>query len=244
MSDRRFTSAFAGNQNSTGAVDAGTATKPRETRTAMVAVVTATLGLAAVCWVVAVWQMTGMDMGVSTDLGSFGSFAALWLAMMAAMMLPGAAPAVIKYVHAGRGVLAAPSFIGSYLVVWAIVGVAVYAVYRPHGSVVAAAVVIAAGVYELTPLKRYFRRRCSDNVRSGFEFGRCCVGSSLGLMLMLVALGVMNIAWMLALAVIVVAQKVLPAKAAVDVPIALAILGLGIFIVFAPASVPGLIPTM
>ena len=244
MSDRRFIAAFAGNQNSTGAVDAGTAAKPRQTTTVTTAVVTATLGLAAGCWVVAVWQMTGMDMGVATELGSFGSFAALWLAMMAAMMLPGAAPAVIKHVHAGRGVLTAPSFVGSYLVVWAIVGVAVYAVYRPHGSVVAAAVVIAAGVYELTPLKRYFRRRCRDNVRSGFEFGRCCVGSSLGLMLMLVALGVMNIAWMLAMAVIVVAQKMLPAKAAVDVPIALAILGLGVFIVIAPESVPGLIPTM
>lgn len=244
MSDRRSISAFAGNQNSAEAVDAGTAAKPRGTTTATAATVTATLGLAAVCWVVAVWQMTGMDMGVATELGSFGSFAALWLAMMAAMMLPGAAPAVIKYVHARRGVLAAPSFVGSYLVVWAILGVAVYAVYRPHGSAVAAAIVIAAGVYELTPLKRHFRRRCSDNVRSGFEFGRCCVGSSIGLMLMLVALGVMSIGWMLAIAVIVVAQKVLPLKAAIDMPIALAILGLGIFIVIAPASVPGLIPSM
>jgi len=242
MSDHRFASAFAGDQNSTEAISAGTAAKPRASTSATVAVVTATLGLAAVCWVVAVWQMTGMDMGIATELGSFGSFAALWLAMMAAMMLPGAAPAVIKHVHAGRGVLAAPSFVGSYLVVWATVGVAVYAVYRPHGSVLAAAVVIAAGVYELTPLKRHFRRRCSDNVRSGFDFGRCCVGSTIGLMLMLVALGVMNIAWMLATAVVVAAQKLLPAKAAIDVPIALAIVGLGIFIVIAPASVPGLIP--
>ena len=244
MRDHRFTSAYAGGQNSTDVVDAATAAKPRGSTAATAAVVTATLGLAAVCWLAAVWQMTGMDMGVATELGSFGSFTGLWLAMMAAMMLPGAAPAVIKHVHAARGVLAAPSFIGSYLVVWAIVGVAVYAVYRPHGSIVAAAIVIAAGVYELTPLKRHFRRRCGDNVRSGFEFGRCCVGSSIGLMLMLVALGVMNIAWMLAMAVVVVAQKLLPAKAAVDVPVALAIVGLGIFIVIAPASVPGLIPPM
>jgi predicted metal-binding membrane protein len=244
MRDHRFTSTFAGDQNSTEAVDAGTAAKPRGSAAATAPVVTATLGLAAASWVVAVRQMTGMDMGVATELGSFGSFAALWLAMMAAMMLPGAAPAVIKHVHAGRGVLAAPSFVGSYLAVWAIVGVAVYAVYRPHGSIAAAVVVIAAGVYELTPLKRHFRRRCGNNVRSGFEFGRCCVGSSIGLMLMLVALGVMNVAWMLATAVVVVAQKLLPAKAAVDVPIALAIVGLGIFIVIAPASLPGLIPPM
>jgi predicted metal-binding membrane protein len=104
--------------------------------------------------------------------------------------------------------------------------------------------VIAAGVYEFTPLKRHFRRRCNDGIRSGFEFGRCCVGSSIGLMLMLVALGVMNIVWMLAMAVVVAAQKLLPAKAAIDVPIALAIVGLGIFIVIAPASIPGLVPTM
>ncbi len=244
MPDHRFTSAFAWDRGSTEAIDAGTVAKQAGGTAATVAVVTATLGLAAACWVVAVRQMTGMDMGVATGLGSFGSFAALWLAMMAAMMLPGAAPAVIKHIHAGRGAVAAPSFVGSYLVVWAIVGVAVYAVYRPHGSVIAAVVVIAAGVYELTPLKRHFRRRCSDNVRSGFEYGRCCVGSSIGLMLMLVALGVMNIAWMLAMAVVVVAQKLLRTKAAIDVPIALAIVGLGVFIAIAPASVPGLIPPM
>jgi hypothetical protein len=45
-------------------------------------------------------------------------------------------------------------------------------------------------------------------------------------------------------AVLVVAQKLLPAKAAVDVPLALAILGFGIWIVLAPSSVPGLVPAM
>jgi len=63
-------------------------------------------------------------------------------------------------------------------------------------------------------------------------------------MLILLLLGVMSIAWMAAIAVVVVAQKLLPAKAAIDVPIALAIVGLGIFVVVAPTSVPGLIPTM
>ncbi len=244
MRDHRIVSAVAGDQNSTEAVEAGTVAKPRGSTAAAATVVAATLTLAAVCWVVSVRQMIGMDMGVATELGSFGSFAALWLAMMAAMMLPGAAPAVMRHIRAGRSALAAPSFLGSYLVVWAVVGVAVYAVYRPHGSVVAAAVVIAAGVYELTPIKRNFRHRCSDYLRSGFEFGRCCVGSSIGLMLMLVVLGVMNIAWMLAIAAVVVVQKLLPSKAAIDVPIALAIVGLGAFIAIAPASVPGLIPPM
>jgi predicted metal-binding membrane protein len=135
-------------------------------------------------------------------------------------------------------------FTGSYLAVWALVGAAVYALYRPHGPVAAGVVVIAAGVYEFTPLKRHFRRRCRDSVRSGFQFGLCCAGSSIGLMLMLVALGVMSITWMAVIAALVMAQKLLPAKAAVDVPLALAIAGFGIWIIITPWSVPGLTPPM
>ena len=63
-------------------------------------------------------------------------------------------------------------------------------------------------------------------------------------MAMLVALGVMSLTWTVVIAVLAVAQKLLPAKAAVDVPLALAIIGLGIWIVLAPSSVPGLAPPM
>ena len=63
-------------------------------------------------------------------------------------------------------------------------------------------------------------------------------------MLMLVALGVMSVTWMSVIAVLVLAQKLLPAKAAIDVPLALAIVGLGILIIVAPSSVPGLMPAM
>jgi predicted metal-binding membrane protein len=183
--------------------------------------------------------MNGTNMGVATPLGSFAFFMALWVAMMAAMMLPGASPAVLRRAHAS-GVRAVPLFVGSYLAVWTLVGVAVYALYRPHGSFAAGALVIAAGVYELTPLKQHFRRRCRESAGSGFEFGLCCVGSSIGLMLMLVALSVMSVTWMSVVAVLVLAQKLLPAKAAIDVPLALAIVGLGVLIVIAPSSVPGL----
>src|SRR5207237_2353350 len=76
---------------------ATTSTAMTSTRTAAAATaLTATLGLAAASWVVAVWQMNGMDMGVATPLGSFTFFVAMWVPMMAAMMLPGAAPAVLK----------------------------------------------------------------------------------------------------------------------------------------------------
>jgi len=213
-------------------------------RTAATAVaLAATLGIAAASWVVAARQMNGMDMGVATQLGSFTFFVALWVSMMAAMMLPGAAPAVLRRAHAG-GLRAVPLFVGSYLAVWTLVGVAVYELYQPHGSFAVGALVIAAGVYELTPLKQHFRRRCQENVRSGFEYGLCCVGSSIGLMLMLVALSVMSVTWMSVIAVLVLAQKLVPARAALDVPLALAIVALGILIVIAPSSVPGLTPTL
>jgi predicted metal-binding membrane protein len=213
----------------------------RATPAATAAGLTATVGLAAACWVVAVWQMHGMDMGTATRLGSFAFFIAVWVVMMAAMMLPGAAPAVLRRAHAG-GVRAVPLFIGSYLAVWALAGAAAYALYRPHGSAAAGAVTIAAGVYELTPLKRHFRRRCRDSFGSGFGFGLCCAGSTIGLMATLVALGVMSVTWMSVTAILVLAQKLLPPKAAVDVPLALAITGLGIWIILAPSSVPGLLP--
>jgi predicted metal-binding membrane protein len=257
MPERRFTSAFAVDRNPKEAFDAisnirGSGSSGIEGRTAAIrhrtdataAALTATLGLAAAAWVVAVMLMNGMDMGVATELGSLGFFAALWVSMMAAMMLPGAAPAVLRRAQACGGVHAVPLFVGSYLAVWTLVGVAVYVVYRPHGTAVAGALVIAAGVYELTPLKRRFRRRCRENVRSGFEFGLCCVGSSIGLMLMLVTLGVMSVTWMAVIAVLAFTQKVLPAKAAIDVPLAVAIVGLGILIIIAPSSIPGLMPPM
>jgi predicted metal-binding membrane protein len=104
--------------------------------------------------------------------------------------------------------------------------------------------VIAAGVYELTPVKRHFRLQCHKKARSGLVFGLDCVGSSIGLMAVLVVLGVMSITWMAVIAVVVAAQKALPAKATIDVALALAIVGLGIVVLATPSSVPGLIPTI
>jgi Predicted metal-binding integral membrane protein (DUF2182) len=77
--------------------------------------------------------MNGMDMGVATRLGSFASFVALWVPMMAAMMLPGATSAVLRRAHASGRVRAMLLFVGSYLAVWTLVGDAVYTLYRPHG---------------------------------------------------------------------------------------------------------------
>ena len=205
---------------------------------------TATLGLAAASWIVAVHEMDGMDMGVATELGSFPFFVTAWVSMMAAMMLPGAAPAVLQRAHASGRAVAAPLFAGSYLAVWTAVGFAVYALYQPHGSSIAGALTIVAGVYELTPLKRHFRRRCRENVRSGVRFGLWCVGSSVGPMLMLLALGVMSVAWMSVVAVLVLGQKLMPPRGSIDAPLGLAIVALGILVVLAPSAVPGLTQAM
>ncbi len=206
--------------------------------------VAAVLALSAVSWVFAVRQMSGMDMGVGTQLGSFPSFLGVWVLMMAAMMLPSAAPALLRRGQTTGVAASLPLFVMSYLTVWAIAGALLYALYRPHGPTSAGVAAIAAGVYELVPLKRRFRRRCRETVSTGFEFGLNCVGSTIGLMLMMAALGVMSVAWMGAIAVLVLGQKATPAKAAIDLPLALTIIGLGVLILVQPSAVPGLIPSM
>jgi predicted metal-binding membrane protein len=204
----------------------------------------ATLGLAAAAWVVALGRMRGMDMGASTELGSLSLFLAAWVPMMAAMMLPGAVPAVWRRARAGGGQAATLPFVASYLAVWAGVGLVVHALYAPHRAFVAGALTVAAGAYELTPLKRACRRRCRQEVRSGLELGVFCVGSSIGLMVVLVAVGPMSVTWTAVVAAVVLAQKLVAARPAVDLPLALAIVAFGVVVAVAPSSVPGLAPSM
>lgn len=185
--------------------------------------VVATLGVAGISWIASIQQMRGMDMGTATELGPFGSFVGLWVPMMAAMMLPGALPAIAS--SARRS-----TFVVVYLAVWTLVGLIVYPLYAPHGTTAAGVLTILAGAYELTPLKRFCRCRCQAPGTSGLEYGLCCVGSSAGLMLMLLALGVMSITWMAILAALVFAQKLLAPRAAIDLPLAFAIIALGLAI--------------
>ena len=170
---------------------------------------TATLGLAAACWVVAVWRMTGMDMGVATRLGSFAFFCRAVGDDDGRDDAAGRGP--------GRGA-GRPRRRGAR-------GLAVHRVLpgglgpggcrrvrvRPAAcTAVAVAVTIAAGLYELAPVKWHFRRRCRETAGSGFGFGLSCAGSSAGLMATLVVLGVMSVGWMAVIAVLVTAQKLLP----------------------------------
>jgi len=219
------------------------AMKPRRASAptfAMAAMLPAMLAVAAACWVFTVREMSGMDMGVATQLGSLQFFAAAWVSMMAAMMLPGSVPALVRHARAGRSVFAVPQFAVSYLAMWTVVGLVAYALYHPHGTAVAGTLTMAAGLYELTPLKRACRLRCREDLRSGSRFGLYCIGSSIGLMLILLVVGAMSVTRMGVVAALVIAQKLLPPRPLLDVPLALAIVGLGIAIASAPSSIPGI----
>jgi predicted metal-binding membrane protein len=138
------------------------------------------LGVALVAWIVTVERMSGTDMGPGTNLGGAGWFVGIWVTMMAAMMLPSAAPMVLLFDHVsaerarrGRSFVPTWIFAASYLVVWMIYGLVAYGIYHGirsldlgfltwhrDGPYVAGALVALAGIYELTPLKNVCLRHC------------------------------------------------------------------------------------
>jgi predicted metal-binding membrane protein len=178
--------------------------------------------------------------------------------MTAAMMLPSAAPAARHVARLARHV---PTvlFAAGYLAVWTGYGLVAYAVFRlvtsfdigwlawsEGGPYVAGGVIVAAGIYELTPLKRLSLRRCrsarhgGSALRSGVAHGFDCVGCSGGLMVVLFVLGVMSLFWMAVVAVAIFAEKVLPHGHRLALPVAAALSALGLWVAVSPASVPGL----
>ena len=164
--------------------------------------------------------------------------------MMVAMMVPGAVPAAARHARSDGDPRSAVVFFGTYLGIWAAVAIALYALFHRPSTAVTGSIVIAAGIYELTPLKQSFRRRCHGAAHSGLEFGLCCIGSSIGLMLVLIAVNMMSLGWMVAIGSIVLAQKLFREKTTVDVALAIAIVALGVLIFVSPSSVPGLMTPM
>jgi predicted metal-binding membrane protein len=178
--------------------------------------------------------------------------------MTAAMMLPSVAPAARRVARLSRRV---PTvlFTAGYLAVWTGYGLVAYAVFRAvtlfdtgwlawgeGGPYVVGAVIVAAGIYELTPLKRRSLRRCRSALhdrnpfRGGLGHGRDCVGCSGGLMAVLFVLGVMSLFWMAVVAVAIFAEKVLPRGPTLASVFAIALVTLGIWVAVSPESVPGL----
>src|SRR5213076_3294117 len=121
---------------------------------------------AVAAWAVTVDRIRSMDAGPGTDLGGLGWYLGIWVTMTAAMMLPSTAPAARHVARRARG---APTllFTAGYLAVWTGYGLLAYGVFRlvsssdlgwlawgRGGPYAASGVVAAAGLYELTPLKR------------------------------------------------------------------------------------------
>jgi predicted metal-binding membrane protein len=207
-----------------------------------------------------------MDAGPGTDLGALGWFVGIWVTMMAAMMLPSAAPAVLMFSRARRGAQT-PLFVLGYLVAWTACGLAAYALYRgiraaapsflawdDHGPWVAGGALVAAGLYQLTPLKTACLRHCrsplhfllggrpgrTGALRMGVEHGGICVGCCAGLMVALFALGVMSLFWMGVVAAAILLEKALPGGERVARVLAVVLVAVGIWVAASPGSVPGL----
>lgn len=238
----------------------------RLTLRAHATIIASLLGLALVAWIVTIQRMQGMDAGPGTDLGTFGWYLGIWVTMMAAMMLPSAAPTVQLFARA-RGDLQTWAFVGGYLLAWTGYGLIAYAVYRAiraqapsflawdeQGPWVAGGALVLAGLYQLTPLKSACLRHCRSPLHfllrgrpgtlgalwMGIEHGSICIGCCLGLMLALFALGVMSLVWMAAVAVAILVEKVLPAGEGFARVLAGVLIALGVWVAASPGSVPGL----
>ncbi len=195
------------------------------------------LAVAGAAWAVMVHHsrsMAGMD-GTDMGLGPLASFAATWVVMMAAMMLPSAIPVVVEFARTAerrRGwPLATGVLAGTYLGVWLIFGVACYAVYTalrmpwPNQPVVAGLALALAGVYSVSPIKRASQARCRELcalhgplpfnlIRSaalaGARYGGSCLGCSAALMVAMVLLGMSSLWWAVVLGIVVLIYKVAP----------------------------------
>jgi predicted metal-binding membrane protein len=168
--------------------------------------------------------------------GSLESFAASWVVMMAAMMLPSAMPLVLEFAgnsQGRRGWQAATGVLGlTYLSLWLAFGLICYAVRiafpmsGPGQSLVGGVALVLAGLYGLTPIKRASEARCREAcalhgplpfnlMRSavvvGAKYGLSCVGCSAALMVAMVMIGMSSLSWIVILSGVVLVYKLAPA---------------------------------
>ncbi|HKI97886.1 MAG TPA: DUF2182 domain-containing protein [bacterium] len=192
---------------------------------------------------------TGMAMAmpnpVPWSLGQAGFMFVMWTVMMVAMMVPSAAPMILVFHRvasdrAAKGQPAVPTavFLGGYLAVWTgFSAAATAAQWGLHDAalllptmaaaspLLGGALLAAAGVFQLTPLKHACLARCRtplgflltewrEGTRGAWEMGlrhgAFCTGCCWALMALLFVGGVMNLLWVAALALVVLGEKVLP----------------------------------
>lgn len=253
---------------------AGPAQPPTITRQRN-AILVALVVLAALGWLVFLNQ-ANKPMGMAHDMGpdltmgrSWPLFLTMWVAMMVAMMFPAAAPMITMYGRMRRADPASVAiFTGAYIVLWFVFGVAAYLLGAAVESVasgsewVAAnwgraggALIVLAGVYQLTPLKDTCLRQCRTPLsfvmtrwrdgrvgaaRMGLLHGAYCMGCCWLLFVILVPIGVMNVAAMIAIAALVFAEKVLPGGRTLGRAAAFVLIAYGV----AVAAHPTLLPTV
>jgi predicted metal-binding membrane protein len=222
--------------------------------------------------------MHGMDAGPGTDLGTLGFYLTAWVVMMAAMMFPSIWPMVAMYTRVQQGkrdrgqevpMGATTLFVGGYLVTWATAGLIGYGIFElaqslsidafswdRGGPYLAGGIIVAAAVYQLTPLKDVCLTKCRSPLgflltawrpgrvgalRMGLEHGAWCVGCCWALMAALFALGVMSVGWMVFIAALIATEKLLPWKALANRGVAVLLVVLGLGVAIEPERVPGLI---
>ena len=234
---------------------------PRLTRVGLTG---ALLALAATAWVLTGDRMSGMDAAPGTDLGDLRWFAVSWLVMMAAMMLPTLVPAAFAFARGGERRVAA--FVVAYLAAWTAAGLVAYLLLEAlralevrflawdrAGRYVAAGVILAAAGYQLTAAKARCLQRCrtplslagearpgaGGGLRGGVRHGASCIGCFVGLMAALFALGVMSLTWMVAVAALIAAERLLPWDTPAGYGVAATLAVLAISMAVAPGDLPG-----
>ncbi len=201
---------------------------------------------------------------------------AMWWVMMIAMMAPSAAPMILLYARVTRyeqksgrlteGVVPTAAFAAGYLIAWLIfsvlAGVLQFSLEQAGlvhsmlmwslNSWLSAAMLFAAGLYQLTPYKQTCLRHCRSPahflsshwrpghlgaIRMGVEHGAYCVGCCWMLMVLLVAVGLSSVPWMGAITLIILAEKLLPPGRAVTLAVATSLIGLGLLTLAQPALI-------
>jgi predicted metal-binding membrane protein len=235
------------------------------------------LVLAVLCWAVVLKWMGGQNAGSGADPGPLGFFTATWAVMMAAMMLPSVWPTVLVYrrLQAARRErgdqavrMGSALLVLGYLAAWTIAGLVGFGIVKAGaaldigalswdrgGPLLAGGVIVAAAVYQLTPLKDVCLRQCRGPfsfllehwrpgalgaVRMGARHGLWCIGCCWALMAALFALGVMSIQWMALIAVLIAAEKLLPWRRVAMTAVTVVLLVLGLAVAFVPERVPWL----
>ena len=235
------------------------------------------LALAAAAWGLLLWQalmMDGEEMSLTMGMGA-PVFIGLWIAMMVSIMFPTAAPMILMFARVhnrrrdeGRHFVPTWVFASSYLLIWAAAGLAAYGAavlgdelagqsmwLMDNAARIGGGVIIAAGLYQLSPLKRACLGKCrtplsfilgswrdgaGGSFRMGLEHGVYCLGCCWLLFVILFPLGMMNIAALALITLLIFSEKSTPFGRRTADFAAAALIAYGALVV----AVPDALPTM